>query len=71
MSLPTTSLECIFTSEEGEGSPASPSLREIFPARNERKSASCSLNNISSEETLAANHFPATREPAIVSNGTY
>ena len=37
MSLPTQSLECLFTSEEGEGSPASPSLREIFPARNERK----------------------------------
>ena len=36
-SLPTPSLECLFTSEEGEGSPASPSLREIFPARNERK----------------------------------
>ena len=37
MSLPTQSLECLFTSEEGEGSPASPSLREIFPARNEKK----------------------------------
>ena len=56
---------------KGRAVQRAPRWGKFFQREMRERSAICSLNNISSEETLAANHFPATREPAIVSNGTY